>query len=96
MKVTLAVDPALLLGIAIADGVPQVPFVVAVAGRHIKGLLNAKTLRRAVAMVTATGGEGVAVIIQGRLGPDEQLIDAGIAAQPKEPSKDAGDRANAA
>jgi hypothetical protein len=80
IKVTLVIEPAQLLGVAVAGGVAQVPFVVAVAGRHIKGRLNAKTLRRAVGMVTANGG-GIGVIIQGRLGPGEQLEDAGIAAQ---------------
>jgi hypothetical protein len=65
IKVVLAIDPQLLLGVNVANGVAQVPFVVAVAGRHIKGKFNAKTLRRAVAVVTASGGEDVGVIIQG-------------------------------
>jgi hypothetical protein len=92
IKVVLAIDPAQLLGVGVANGVAQVPFVIAVAGRHIKGRLNAKTLRRALGVVTASGGEDVAVIIQGRLGPGEQLEDAGIAAQPRARSNDAGNR----
>jgi hypothetical protein len=82
IKVTLAIEAQQLLGVRVVDGVQQVPIVVAVAGRHIKGKLNAKTLRRAVGVVGASDGEGVAVIIQGRLGPGEQLEDAGVAAQP--------------
>jgi hypothetical protein len=94
IKVVLAIDPQLLLGVGVANGVAQVPFVIAVAGRHIKGRLNAKTLRRAVGVVTASAGEGVAVIIQGRLMPGEQLEDAGIAAQPRARPDDAGNNAN--
>jgi hypothetical protein len=96
IKVVLAIDPQQLLGVSVTNGVAQVPFVVAVAGRHIKGKLNAKTLRRAVAVVTASGGEDVGVMIQGRLVVGEQLEDAGISAQPRGRGTDAGNNANMA
>jgi hypothetical protein len=92
IKVVLAIDARQLLGVSVANGVAQVPFIVAVAGRHIKGKLNAKTLSRAVGMVTASGGEDVGVIIQGRLVAGEQLEDAGISAQPRARGNDAGNR----
>jgi hypothetical protein len=96
IKVVLSIDPQLLLGVNVANGVAQVPFVVAVAGRHIKGKFNVKTLRRAVGVVTASGGEDVGVIIQGRLVAGEQLEDAGISAQPRARGNGARNNANTA
>jgi hypothetical protein len=57
IKATLVVDPARLFGVALPNGFSHVPFVVAVAGRYVKERrLNAKTLRRAVGVVTASSG----------------------------------------
>jgi hypothetical protein len=83
IKATLVIEAVQLLGVEVPNGLSQVPFVVTVAGRRIKGRLNAKTLRRAATVVTVNGGEGVSVIIRGRLAAGDQLEDAGIAAQPK-------------
>jgi hypothetical protein len=96
IKATLVIDPTQLVGVEVPNGLSQVSFVVTAAGRRVKGRLNAKTLRRAIGVVTACAGKGVAVIIQGRLAAGDQLEDAGIAAQPKGHSNNADNNASTA
>jgi hypothetical protein len=56
--------------------------------RVIRADLVSKSIRRVQATIDQLGITGVAVVLQGRLvagGAGEQLIDAGIMAQPKAP-----------
>ena len=82
IKATIALNPAETAAIKVPDGVPRIPFVVNVAGRSISCVLNAKSLRKAVAAVAADP-DGYAVVLQGRLDPHDVLDDAGISAQPR-------------
>jgi hypothetical protein len=50
--------------------------------RRVTADLNAKSVRRALATISEHGGDGVTVIIQGRLVGDT-ITDAGLMAQPK-------------
>jgi hypothetical protein len=83
IKVTLVVDPQRLVGVVVPNGVARVPFAVAVAGnRVIRGQFNAKSARRAIAMLAEHGIDNVAVIIQGKLVGNE-IEEAGIAVNVK-------------
>jgi hypothetical protein len=84
LKVTLVLDPADLVGVTVPN-VPQVPFAITVGGRVVKGRFNAKTLRRSAAVVAELGAERVAVLVSGRLGAGDEILDAGIAAQARAP-----------
>ena len=85
LKVTVVLDPAQLAEISVPDGAGPQRFQIEVAGRKVTGQLNAKSLRRAVAMVVEHGTGSVAVIVQGKLEAGDVLADAGIAAQLKAP-----------
>ena len=49
-------------------------------GRSLRATFNAKSLRRAQAAVRKAGPEAIAVIVQGKLGPGDEVHEAGIAA----------------
>jgi hypothetical protein len=84
LKATLVVDPAPFVGLVVPSGQAKFPISVEVAGRVIKADLNSKSLRRCVAAIQAAGPEGVAVVLSGK--PEgSDLLEAGIAAQPKAP-----------
>lgn len=79
IKVTLVVDPQGLVGVVVPNGIARVPFAVTVAGnRVVRGQFNAKSARRAIAMLAEHGIDNVAVIIQGKLVGNE-IEEAGIA-----------------
>jgi hypothetical protein len=80
IKTTLVIDPAGLLAATLPPAVARIPFAISVGSRTIRGELNAKSLRRAIAALEA--GE-CAVIVQGKLESDDVLTDAGISAMPK-------------
>lgn len=82
VKATIVLDAMELAGFIVPNGSPGMAFEVLVEGRKICGKLNAKTLRRCIATI-GEDPAGFAVVLQGRLGPDSVLVDAGIAAQPR-------------
>ena len=84
IKATVVLDPAAVAKIEVPNGQPKFPLRVAVAGRTLIAELNAKSLRRCIATIGATGPDGVAVVLQGKL-EDDKLVEAGIVAQPKAP-----------
>jgi len=55
------------------------------------GQFNAKSLRKAVAIVNQLGAENVSAIAQGKLGRGDKLEEAGIIVQPKKPKDANGD-----
>jgi len=42
-----------------------------------------KSLRRALAMIKEHGPDATVLLLQGVLGPDDQVLEAGLASQPK-------------
>jgi hypothetical protein len=83
LKCTVVVDPEGLAGVTVPPGSPRVPFEVSVGGRLVRGELNPKTLRRAVASVAAR--QCSTVIIQGRLDGDTLVRDLGRSRRVKTP-----------
>jgi hypothetical protein len=77
VKCTLVATPDQIAGFHVPDGSSPVPFAIDAGGRIITGTFNAKSLRRAVAAVTATPGIGH-VIVQDSLTKDNMLEGAGI------------------
>ena len=82
LKVAVVVDPAALVGFVPADG-GRVPIVINVDGRTVKGELNPKSVKKAIAAVAEHGVDKVAVVLQGKLGQGDVLEEAGISAQVK-------------
>jgi hypothetical protein len=75
-------DPAALVGVEVPNGLSKATLRITVGGRRVTAEVNAKSLRRAVTAINATGPDSVAVVVQGEL--DESIItEADISAQPK-------------
>jgi hypothetical protein len=82
LKVTVVLDPAEVAQLVAPDGRPRVVLAIRLPDRRVSVDLNAKSVRKAVAMLAEHGPDGVAVIIQGKLVGDT-ITEAGIVAQPK-------------
>jgi hypothetical protein len=82
LKVTTLVDPAALVDVEVPNGTSKATLRITVGGRTVTAEVNAKSLRRAVTAINATGPDSVAVIVQGKL-DGSMITEAGIAAQPK-------------
>jgi hypothetical protein len=82
LKVTVVLDPAEVAQLVAPDGRPRVVLAIRLPDRRVSVDLNAKSVRKAVAMLAEHGPDGVAVIIQGKLMGDA-ITEAGIVAQPK-------------
>jgi hypothetical protein len=86
LKCTVLLDPAELEGLALVDGIPRVQLNIRVAdGRTVTADIAAKAVRKAQAVIAEHGGAGVAVLLQGKLGQGDVLLEAGLVAQPKAP-----------
>ena len=85
LKASVVLDPAVLADVVVPNGLAKVTLRVAVPDKTIVAEVNAKTLRRTIAAITAAGPDAVAVVLQGRLEPGDILAEAGIAAQLKTP-----------
>jgi hypothetical protein len=82
LKCTVVLDPADVAKVVAPDGKPRVVIDIRLPDRRVSADLNAKSVRKAVAMLAEHGPDGVAVIIQGKLVGDA-ITEAGIVAQPK-------------
>jgi hypothetical protein len=83
IKATLVLDPNELVALAAPDGAPRCIVRVQVAGRTLTADLNAKSVRKAIATIKASGPDSVACILQGRLDQNNSLLEAGLAVQLK-------------
>ena len=83
IKVTVVLDPhALKPAPAGADVVLE---VATEGGITARARLNPKSYRKALEAIREHGPDGVAVILQGRMVKSDEIVDAGIVAQPKKP-----------
>jgi hypothetical protein len=85
LKASVVLDPVVLAGVIVPNGLAKVTLRVAVPEKTIVAEVNAKTLRRTIAAINAAGPDAVAVVLQGRLESGNILAEAGIAAQLKTP-----------
>jgi hypothetical protein len=82
LKVSTLLDPAVLIGVEVPNGLSKATLLVAVAGRTVTAEVNAKSLRRAVTTIAAEGPDAMTLLLQGKL-EGNVILEAGIAAQPK-------------
>jgi hypothetical protein len=89
IKCTLVLDAAELLNIAVPDAGPQrITLSIQTPDRTVTADLASESIRKAQAAIRENGADGVACVLQGKLaGPaGDQIIEAGLVAQPKGPS----------
>jgi hypothetical protein len=84
IKATVVLEAADIARLKVLPGTSRVALQVNVAGRALLAELNAKSVRKCIAAIEAAGQAGANVVLQGRLDGD-QLLEAGIVAQPKAP-----------
>jgi hypothetical protein len=84
IKLTLVLDAAAVVAIAVPDGGrPRIS--VSAAGRRLTAELNPKTLRKTVATIREHGPDQVAVVLQGKLAASDVIEEGAITAQVKTP-----------
>jgi hypothetical protein len=83
IKVTVMLNAAEILEVPVIDGKPRVQLNIAAGGRMLKTDLAAKSVRKAISVIREHGMEGVACILQGKLGVGDRIEEAGLAVQPK-------------
>jgi hypothetical protein len=82
IKVTIPLDPAAVLGLAVKDGQARVKFTVTHDAGALRADVSAKSVRRVQAAITTNGVENTFVMLQGRLGRGE-ILECGLTAQVK-------------
>jgi hypothetical protein len=82
LKCTVVLDPAEVAQLVALDGKPRVVIDIRLPDRRVSADLNAKSVRRALAVISEHGPDGVTAVIQGKLVGDT-IAEAGIMAQPK-------------
>jgi hypothetical protein len=88
LKATIILDPAEVV-VMRPGGAPRVALMINVAGRKVSADIAAKSLRKAQTTIGEAGVDGVVVIVQGKLGPGDVMLEAGLVAQVKV-AKDGG------
>ena len=83
IKATLVLAADEILALSAPDGQPRCIVRVNVAGHTVVADLNAKSVRKAIATIRANGPEACAVVLQGKLQPDNTLAEAGLTVQLK-------------
>jgi hypothetical protein len=84
LKCSVLLDPAEIEGLALVEGIPRVQLNIRVAdGRTVTADVAAKAVRKAQATIAEHGTDGVAALLQGKLGMGDVLLEAGLVAQVK-------------
>jgi hypothetical protein len=84
LKATIVLDAAQVARLSAPDGKPRCIVRISIEGRTITADLNAKSVRKAIATIRENGPEACAVILQGKLQPDNTLAEAGLNVQLKQ------------
>jgi hypothetical protein len=89
LKVTSVLDPAPFVDMPMPpDNAPgRSELAVTVDGRTYRADVATRSIRRVVAALEEHGPDGVALLLQGALGAGNEILEAGLAAQPKAPAK---------
>jgi hypothetical protein len=86
LKCTAVLDPAEIESLTLVEGLPRVQLNIRVAdGRTVTADVAAKAVRKARAVIAEHSADTVAAFLQGKLGRDDVLLEAGLVAQPKAP-----------
>ena len=88
LKVTMVLDAAPFAAPrAVPDNAPaRIDITISVGGRAVSADLATKSVRKAVKTLTENGADNVVLILQGALGPNNRIEEAGITAQVKVPA----------
>ena len=86
VKVTLVLNTAdvaaALQPFATTD--KRIPMVIMVEGRRLKANFAPNAVRKVLAALQEHDSEGIAVLIQGKLGAGDHVLEASLMAQPKQ------------
>jgi hypothetical protein len=86
LKCTVLLDPAEIESLSLVEGRSRVELNIRTAdGRIVSADIAAKAVRKAQAVITEHGTDGVAALLQGKLGKGDVLLEAGLVAQVKVP-----------
>jgi hypothetical protein len=94
LKVTLVLDPMQIAEVTLPPAAGPQKFRITVGERRVTGQVNAKGLRRALALIAEHGGEKVAVILQGKLEEGDVVSECGLVAQLKGPRPGPGEQSS--
>jgi hypothetical protein len=78
LKATVVLDASQVAALSAPDGTPRCLVRINISGRTITADLNAKSVRKAIATIREAGADACAVILQGKLQPDNSLAEAGL------------------
>jgi hypothetical protein len=85
IKVVIPLDPAELAAFPVPEGVPRVLLQIRVGERRVTADIAAKAVRKAIGTVAEHGAETTITFIQGKLGPGDAVLEAGLVANVKAP-----------
>jgi len=85
LKCTIVLDAG-EIGTLPEPATSRVVLRIRVAGRTVTADVAAKAVRKARAAVAQHGSDGVAVLIQGKLGARDAVEEAGLVVQPRTPA----------
>ena len=84
LKCTVLLDPAEIQSLVLVEGLPRVHLKVCAAdGRTVTADIAAKAVRKAQVVIAEHGTDGVAALLQGKLGMGDVLLEAGLVCQVK-------------
>ena len=83
LKITTVLNAAELLAIDVPNGKPRVILRIRLPDRTVTAEIAAKSLRKAQRAIRESGGDDIAVVLQGNLVTGDTITEAGISAQPK-------------
>jgi hypothetical protein len=82
VKLTIPLDPAAVLSLAVKDGQARVKLTVTHDAGTLRADVSSKSIRRVQKAVADNGVESVVVLLQGKLGRGE-ILECGLTAQVK-------------
>jgi hypothetical protein len=87
LKIGTTLDAAELIAIVAPEGQPRVTLRIRGPGRIMSAEIAAKSLRRAQTAIRVAGPGNTTVILQGALAVGDTIAEAGLSAQPKNPTR---------
>ena len=83
VKITVVLEPVEVVALAAPEGQSRTVLHIKVGGRNVSADIATKSLRKAVALIRGIGADGCVALIQGKLGPDDVVLECGLVAQAK-------------
>jgi hypothetical protein len=83
IKLTTVVSATPFVGMRVPDGAGRVEVTVVSGNRRLMAMVNAKSVRKVASTVAEHGPDAVVLVLQGVLGPDDQIEEVGLTATVK-------------